>query len=554
MPLGARRGSSRPNAGLEAVLARALARALPGFLARCRWFGDKGRVIRGARVVGAWSLPSGSRRASPHHVSLDLVRVTFAHGEPGTYVMATALATGARARHIRAQRPDAVIADLCAAKPASALLFDATTDRSFWRRLIRWLASGRRLEGARGTLEPTLLPAFGALRGSRTMTLEPGLGQPDQSNTSVTYGDRLILKLFRRVDAGVSPEVEMSGLLTERGFTHTPALGGYLEYHPTRGAPVTLAALHQYVPNSGDAWRRARQEVAGFFARLATGAMARGRGHGRPRIGTGTNGAGAGSLAAAPDAVGPYLAAIELLGRRIAEMHLTLAAGTDDPAFAPARYTPRVQRAEGRAMRELARHAADLVRARLPHMRGEARAAASRFLRAEPRILARMAAFVDRPLSVARIRGHGDLHLGQVLHTGSDYSIIDFEGEPARPLVERRRKTAALRDVAGMLRSFHYAAFSTLEEQLASGAVRGEERPTMERWADGWQAHVGGAFLRGYLVTAGRSLALVPRDEDELRLLLDVFQLEKAVYEVAYEVNHRPAWLPIPLRAVAGLA
>jgi trehalose synthase-fused probable maltokinase len=523
-----------------------LTAALPEYLPRCRWFGDKARTIRRTRIVETWWLPSGASRAS-----LNLVRVSFARGAPGTYLVPTALASGAHAAAIRERRPEAVIVDLGGAGragPQPELLFDAASDPSFWRCLFEWFASGRRLSGARGSLVPRLLPAFGALRGSAAAALEPRPLREEQSNSSVVLGDRLVLKLLRRLDAGVSPEVEMGAVLTARGFTHSPALAGHLEYHPARGQPITVATLHQYVPNDGDAWRRARQEVAGFLARMTAWRRA---GGGR-RVGADPDVID-GSAPAVAEAVGPYLGAVTLLGRRVAEMHLTLSEDTDDADFAPERYAPRAQQDEGRAMQKLARYALGLVRTSRPGLRGAARLAARHFLRAEPRVLTRLHSFVEHPISVARIRGHGDLHLGQVLHAGADFVIIDFEGEPARPLAERRRKSAALRDVAGMLRSFHYAAFSELEEQIASGVAARDSRPTLDRWANAWHASVRGAFLRGYLKTAGPSIALVPRDEDELRLLLDVFQLEKAIYEVAYEANHRPAWLPIPLHGVVGL-
>jgi maltose alpha-D-glucosyltransferase / alpha-amylase len=160
---------------------------------------------------------------------------------------------------------------------------------------------------------------------------------------------------------------------------------------------------------------------------------------------------------------------------------------------------------------------------------------------------------LKRRIDVVRIRTHGDLHLGQVLYTGKDFVIIDFEGEPARPLSERRRKRPGLRDVAGMLRSFHYAAFGSLLEQVSSGALGGRDFASMEPWARLWQEWTSWAFLKAYLETAGES-PIVPKDRDELKVLLDAFVLDKAIYELGYELNSRPDWVTIPLHGIEQIA
>ena len=167
-------------------------------------------------------------------------------------------------------------------------------------------------------------------------------------------------------------------------------------------------------------------------------------------------------------------------------------------------------------------------------------------------IVARFEAFLRCRLDVVRMRCHGDLHLGQVLYTGKDFIIIDFEGEPARALSERRRKRAALHDVAGMLRSFHYAAMTATIQQLQSGALGEVNISMMEPWANYWQTWACWAFLRSYLKTAGTA-PFVPQNFDELKAMLDAFTMEKAIYELGYELNNRPEWLLVPVRGIASL-
>ena len=208
------------------------------------------------------------------------------------------------------------------------------------------------------------------------------------------------------------------------------------------------------------------------------------------------------------------------------------------------------QRSVYQSMRNLLGQVTRAVSGRLSLLPEVLRAQAQLMVANQNEIAARFDAFLKRRLSVVRMRTHGDLHLGQVLYTGKDFAIIDFEGEPARPLSERRRKRGALRDVAGMIRSFHYAAYTSLIEQFRMGALGKVEFSVMEPWAKIWYAWTARAFLSGYIQTADRP-SLVPKDREELQVLLDAFLMEKAVYEVGYELNNRPEWLRLPLYGIA---
>jgi len=178
------------------------------------------------------------------------------------------------------------------------------------------------------------------------------------------------------------------------------------------------------------------------------------------------------------------------------------------------------------------------------------RAEAAELVACEDQITSRFEAFAQCQPGLVRMRCHGDLHLGQVLCTGDDFVIIDFEGEPARPLAERRRKRVALRDVAGMLRSFHYAALSSMIEQRAGARWR-IDPDALSAWANLWQTWSSWGFMRGYLLTVGSAPAVVPANPQDLRIVLEAFLMEKAIYEVGYELNNRPTWLRVPLRGVA---
>jgi maltose alpha-D-glucosyltransferase/alpha-amylase len=242
---------------------------------------------------------------------------------------------------------------------------------------------------------------------------------------------------------------------------------------------------------------------------------------------------------------GIYPEKAKLLAQRTGQLHLALASVKDDPLFAPEPFNAMAQRSVYQSMRALLRRNFDSLKKKLPevpeHLRGEAK----EVLGTEKEILAREKRLLDRKTNAAKIRIHGDYHLGQVLSTGKDFVILDFEGEPARPLSERKLKRSALRDVAGMMRSFQYAAYSALWQP----AMRTEDVPFLERWADLWYRQMSSVFLQSYLQTASAAV-FVPQNSDDLQILLEAYLLDKAVYEIGYELNNRPDWVIIPIRGI----
>jgi maltose alpha-D-glucosyltransferase/alpha-amylase len=247
--------------------------------------------------------------------------------------------------------------------------------------------------------------------------------------------------------------------------------------------------------------------------------------------------------------IGGYLQSAELLGRRTAELHLALASSSEDPSFAPEPLTLLRQRSIYQSMRGLAARVFPALAKALDGLSEPVRSEARSLLEREDAALARLRRMVDRPITGVVQRCHGDFHLGQVLYTGKDFVIIDFEGEPARPLTERRLKRSPLRDAAGLLRSFHYAAYAALRNQVAQGMVHAERAAAVDTWVRYWYAWVSAAFLRAYTDTAAQG-PILPGTPEELQLLLDCLLLEKAMYEVEYELNHRPDWVGLPVRGM----
>ena len=350
-----------------------------------------------------------------------------------------------------------------------------------WRAVAEHILGGRELSGMRGTF------AFEATRaGARLLhDLGPAASRErrlgvEQSNTSVVLGERLILKLYRLLEAGTNPDVEVSAFLTDVGFAHTPALAGSAAYLPDDGASCAAAALTELVPAAGDGWAWA----------LRTLSVREGR--------------------------EPALAGVRRIGEITAALHAALASRPEHPDF-PARTASRTEAA--------AWHAAAVAQ-----LDGALAALddhdVQRLERVAPALRDRLAVLAEAGgTQVSRI--HGDFHLGQLLPTDDDFAVIDFEGEPARPLAQRREPSSPLRDVAGMLRSLDYAA-RTVASRDAGG----------DGWEE-WLAAARATFLDAYGSPGGH-------DEG----LLTAFELEKACYEVGYEANNRPAWTWLPLDAL----
>jgi maltose alpha-D-glucosyltransferase/alpha-amylase len=527
---------------------QALERALVPYLPARRWFSGKGSRISGVRLGAVIPVPEkGSRRTDLPAGVLALIDVDYAEGDPETYL----LPLTARATHGRPDEelPRSAIARLSGGDE-ELVLFDAAHDTRFAHALLDAVVRRRRLPGAGGEVSGWTSGALkGALDGQRPEDLEPRVAGAEQSNTSIAYGDRLLLKLYRKLEEGPHPEVEVGRYLTERAsFEHVAPTLGALEYRRARGRTVSLGMLAGWVPNEGDAWGLAVDEAQRFLE----GALATGSDNGVP--------AGAASSVRLTELVdeeppphvaeriGYFLEQARRLGQRTAQLHLALAAELEDPAFTPEPFSAHYRRSLYQSLRGRARPALSSLRRGAAPVPG-----AIDVLQREDEVLGRFQAVTEASPDNLRIRVHGDYHLGQVLWTGRDFVIVDFEGEPARPLGERRIKRSPLQDVAGMMRSFHYAAYAAL---LGSGGLRSDDEERLggsaEMWLLYWYRWVTTVFLRAYLEAADGA-AFLPASRADLDTLLDAFQLEKAVYELRYEVANRPEWVPIPLQGVRQL-
>ena len=401
------------------------------------------------------------------------------------------------------------------------VLADAFGDETFVRALVAAVGEGLQLKSARGNLQFKPTSAFAQLVGADFGALPVTLPSAQSSNTIVTLSDKVFVKAYRRLQAGTNPEAEVGRYLTDVArFPHIVPVAGSVEYVSEDGRTATLALIQQYVQNQGSGWEYTLNYLDRFFEDTTRES----------------------ATPAATDVHGGYAALARTLGRRTAELHAALARKTGDAAFDPL----PIAATDIAAWTERARAKATAVLDRLMQRRDalpeSVRGDAESLLAQRDQLLARIGAHANDGGEGSKTRIHGDYHLGQVLVAQNDFVIIDFEGEPDRTMEERAHKHSPLRDVAGMLRSFDYALHAALFK-FVSG--RPDAREAVEAAGRQWQAQAEGAFLDGYdEVARTRALASARGEMDRL---LELFVLEKALYELSYEVDHRPDWVRIPL-------
>src|SRR5271155_2764919 len=515
---------------------------LAEYLPQQRWFAGKARAIKSTRIIN-WA------PIKEPHSALALVEVQFEAGEPEVYQVPLAITLGAAATELRRVAPSAIIASVLSAK-MEGLLHDGVQDDNVCLELLSLIESRRELRTSDERITRGVPGrVFQEIRGSAETPLTVRRSTAEQSNTSIMYGDRFILKLFRRLEPGLNPDAEIGRHLTEKTtFDRIPPFAGSIELEPASddAEPTILTMLQGLVANEGDGWKWTIEELDRYFETSAPLPFPE---NANVELADPLALSEQAASQVARDHLGIYLDAAETLGRRTAELHLALAAPSDDPAFAP---EPLTSQNFQTLLFDFHQHAScvlDVLRERMPFLPDEVIEIAATVLSRRRRILDYFGALKSASFRSQRIRIHGDYHLGQVLRVKTDFVILDFEGEPARPLEYRSSKQCPLKDVAGMLRSFSYAAYSSL---INYSTRHSDDLPRLEPWAQLWERSAAAAFLRAYRETA-RDAEFLPVDTADFHKLLDVFLLDKALYEVRYELNARPAWVRIPLMGIMSL-
>ncbi len=498
---------------------------IPDYIRSCRWFGSKARTIRSVRILEQAGLSTAAGEAR-----FWFVEVSYLDGPTETYALPVKISSGKEGRALAQASPNSIIARFAGEK--ESFLHDAVWDASFRTQLFEAIAAEKKLKGATGDLAGVAGKGLADQPASNHSVSQ--VISAEQSNSSMVFDNKFFLKLYRKLEDGVNPDVEITRFLTDRAdFKNVPAFGGAFEYRRAKGDPTVVCLLQSAIASETDAWTLTLDAVGRFYERVLE------------RKGDLQNQVAPQASLVDELAGGVYSEKAKLLGQRTGEMHAALASDTDDSAFAPEPFNAMAQRSTFQSMRALLRRTFDILQRKKSELPEAFRSEAEEVLAAEPDILETEKRLLDRRNGAYKIRIHGDYHLGQVLYTGKDFFILDFEGEPARPLSERKLKRSPLRDVAGMMRSFQYAAYSALWQPT----MRAEDVPFLERWADLWYREMSSVFLRSYLATTSGAV-FIPPNQDDLEVFLEAYLLDKAVYEIGYEMNSRPDWVVIPIRGI----
>jgi maltose alpha-D-glucosyltransferase/alpha-amylase len=511
---------------------------LPTFLAGQRWFRGKAKDLASCRA-GDWCKLGAS-------FYLFLLQASYQSQEEETYVLPLKIVQGAPARVLAAEIPDSIVAAVKNWR-GDGYLYDALMDRASCDVFFTAIGDGRRYATAGGgviSMRPT--SAYDALAGSGSPCVTVRKVGTEQSNTSIIISEAFVLKFYRVLEAGVNPDVEISLFLTEQSrFSGIARVAGTIQYQDNAGRESTLAMLQEFIPSQGDGWAFTLAALDDYYRQATLRAAA---GEKAPPADLLLSEA---ARTAPPESFteisGLFLQAIRTLGKRTAEFHLALAKDSANRDFKPEKPDQSFTEHLSEALSHEIVQTLALLSGKINDLEPAVRQEADLVLREGPELLGMVQRIATAGENLGTlIRIHGDYHLGQVLRTDTDdFVLLDFEGEPLRPLAERRRKGSPLKDVAGMIRSFHYAAHTPFRQQAKPAAGK-----VADRWRQAWQQWTSAAFLNAYLDTAAGASFLPAGDPD---FFLEFFLLEKVFYELRYELNNRPDWVSIPLTGIADI-
>ena len=500
---------------------------LPDYLKAQPWFLGKNNTIKLTTIKRYFNLPLPDENAA----GLVFIQVEYVEANPELYFWPLAFAAGGEAARLQKNGvlelnwPDGRL---------HGLIYDALASPTFARTALGFILRGERLLN-----ESQEIRAAHAVGGpvnlGGEMAGEPAIhGTPD-GNVVIFFGEKFALKFFRRVEAGLHPELETGRFLTEKKFPNCAPLLASLQYSNADDAPMTLAVVKAFIPQAKSAWDTTLDDLSRYYDRVFADAA---QGHAPP---------------AAPDeianSVGTTIESARQLGARTAELHLALMSGLDGDEFSAEPMTPQYLRGLFQSMRSLATQNLRLLRKQLKQLPADLATVAQRVIELEPVIIQHYQDFTALRLAAKRTHVHGDFHLGQVLWTGRDFMFLDFEGDATVPLSERRIKRSPLRDVARMVRSFHHAAYAGLRQQVESGIIPPESVPRFEPWVRHWNRTVSRAYLQSYCLNLGHS-GILPDAPEQLRVMLLAYLLNQVVDELGDELRAHSDNVRAPLQAI----
>ncbi len=515
-----------------------LEKLLFGYVKKSRWFRGKARVVSGITINSAIPLATGDLNSY-----ILIIEVTYSEGKNEQYVIPLSIFSGDEISDIRYKHPEAQVAHV-EIDGHEGLLFDGSYNKELRDILFQLMYSKGKIKHKKTALAGIAGKKFSTKITKSELPLSSRVLLAEQSNTSVLYDSRYFFKLYRSPEMGNNPELEIIRTLTENtGFRNFPTFAGALEYQTAQGN-TALGILVDFVQNEGNAWEFTQSSIDHYFDRIIADNDILMLGQTEEDV----------------DVVGDvgnekmrellghfFIEMIEKLGQRTAEMHMALASVKNKKEFAPEPFSLLYQKSLYQSFRTLIKRTINQMKASKKKLNDEQVKLVDDIIKNESLLLSTIKHTLEKKkIHTSKTRVHGDYHLGQVLFTGKDFIIIDFEGEPTRSLTARQLKYCPFKDVAGMLRSFHYAIYMG---QLENQSKVPDNTGLLKPWLGAWYEMVQDIFMKSYLDTAGNA-SFIPEEERQINDLLSVYTIEKAIYEADYEFNNRPDWLHIPLNGL----
>jgi maltose alpha-D-glucosyltransferase/alpha-amylase len=514
---------------------------LSPYLMNTRWFGGKARGIHNIRVAAAAEL-----KLNKHSAILLVMEVTYKSGLPEMYQLPVMFGRKHREELIEENYPAAIICNIQVGEE-TGILYDAYYSTELQHTIIQNMSDNTTITiSAKDEIAFTGVKELKGYIKERE-SIRSKIFSAEQSNTSISYNKTYFLKLYRKVDRSINPDLEIVEYLTDQAhFAHTPAYAGSIEWR-SAGSTIVLGMMQEMVDNNVDGWSFMLDKLSLYNEKVLSSP-------------DNTISEFSGSLTEPmpfeylPEDTrqlldGTVAERVSLLGQRTGQLHLALASNNDRAEFKPEEFSLHYQRSLFSSFQSLLRTAFQTLERKLPHLPESVKAEAEYVLSIKNQVANRLKKIYSKKIDTIKTRTHGDFHLGQTLFTGNDIMILDFEGEPARSYSERRLKKSPIRDVAGMIRSLHYAAYISLFQNTS---INRDDVESMAQYAEQWYHYMSGFFMYSYLETV-RNSPILPKSNEDLQILLDTYILEKAIYELYYELNNRPDWVIIPLRGIKSI-
>ncbi|MGK7393490.1 MAG: maltose alpha-D-glucosyltransferase [Candidatus Cyclobacteriaceae bacterium M3_2C_046] len=513
---------------------------LSNYIMNCRWFGGKARPIQTINVVERINFTY-----QKENFSWIIFEVRYIEGLPEMYQIPLAFAIHEYEEELRNNSPKGVISAITIGAD-TGILFDAVYSPIFQEALFSFIIKKKKIK-VNGS-EQIFYATKEVEKEAKSFKddFRSKILSAEQSNTSLIFSNKYFFKLYRKLDRTLNPDLEITRFLTEKaGFTNVPGFAGAIEHRDEKDNPMVLGMMQEMVQNQGDAWTYFLDSLNRYFERVLAYTEFK---HVPDLKGDLSAPLPFNDLSEGVQSLFDVAIAerVSLLGQRTAEMHLALGSRPEEKDFEPEASSLHYQRSLFSSLQSLVRTSYQSLDSNFDKLSEDNKAEAREVLGMKNDILGKMKEIYAHKIETMKIRNHGDYHLGQVLFTGKDFMIIDFEGEPARTFSERRLKRSPLRDVAGMIRSFHYAVYSSL---FHYGSLKKENFECLEKWGELWYHYMSGFFMKSYMDVIN-SQNLIPDNVEDLNILLKTFLLEKAVYELNYELNNRPDWVIIPIRGI----